>query len=330
LRAASNVAILTHAKPDGDALGSTLALARTLTRIDIRATPVYVSPFPQRLKPLVGDTSVIYEQPGTWTSQPLTEFDTACVLDTGSWKQVSGATTWLSSRADSTIIIDHHAHGDPDMAAARYIDPKAAAAAQIVADLCIMLLDVDSARHLPAQIAEALYLGITTDTGWFRYSNTTPDAMRLAADLVDAGADQQRIYRIIEQSDSPNRLRLIQRALNSLQLLAHDTIAVMTITRTDINDCSASNDELGGLSDLPQSVATVRAVAVITELEPNLTKVSLRSKPDNAVHTHIDVNQVAQSLGGGGHVHAAGARLDLPLTAAKKRIIDALTRAASV
>ncbi len=327
LRQAKRVAILTHSKPDGDAVGSTLALARTLSRLGIAAWPVYLPPWQTRLQPLVRETPVIYEEHGCWTHAPLDNIDTVAILDTGSWSQLADARHWLEGKADRSIIVDHHAHGDPEIAALRFIDIKASAAAQIMVEVCMLLLEIPSASDLPVDVAEALYVGLATDTGWFRYSNTTPTTLRIAADLLDAGVDYHRLYRCIEQSETRSRLDLIRRALVNLELFEDDKIAVITLRADDIEATGATQDELGGLTDLPQSLESVRAVAVITPLEEAVTKISFRSKTADDPADQVDVNKVAQTLGGGGHFHAAGAKVKAPIDQAREKVIDALTQA---
>lgn len=324
LRRQRRLALLTHAKPDGDAVGSTLALARTLKRLNIEAWPVYLGPWSPRFDPIVASTPVIFEKHGCFTAAPLAEIDAAAVVDTGSWKQLADARAWLEPRSANAAIIDHHAHGDGDVAALRHIDATFASACELVAEVCRLLLGAASAAALPPDVAEALYLGIATDTGWFKYSSVKPRTLRLAADLIEAGVDHNRLYRWIEQNESPRRLLLLCKALSSLEYHADSRIALMTLTKAEIDESGASQDEIGGLTDLPQMVGSVRAVAVITELEPNLTKVSLRSKASEPGDPVFDVNKVGQVLGGGGHVHAAGAKIHLPLIEAKRLVAATL------
>lgn len=324
---ARRVVILTHAKPDGDAVGSSLALARALTRRGARATPVYLAPWSPRMDAIVGDTPVLHEQQGIWGSEPLTEADRVVVVDTGAWSQVADARAWLEPRREITIVIDHHAHGDASLAATRHIDPAAAAAAELVAPVCLGLLGEKGVSGLPVEVAEPLYLGLATDTGWFRHSNVTPRVLRMAADFLDAGVDQNRLYRLVEQSDSPKRLSLIGRALASLEYLCENRAAVMRLSAADISACEAGQDELGGLTDLPQSVGSVRVVAVLSELEPGLTKVSMRSKAVEPLERPVDVNRMAQRLGGGGHLHAAGAKVRAPIEEAHRLVSRLLTDA---
>ncbi len=327
LRDAKRVVILTHSKPDGDAIGSSLALARTLTRLGIVATPVFLAPWSPRMDSIVGETPIIKEIHGVWSRKELADVDCVAIVDTGSWTQIADARHWLEPHREHALIIDHHAHGDADVAELRHVDTSAAAATQLVAEVCRQLLAVERCADLPIDIAEPLYLGLATDTGWFRHSNVTSDVMRLASELIDAGVDQNRLFRRVEQSDSPKRLLLLQRALASLSLFANDRAAIISVTAADIAACEAGQDELGGLTDLPQTVGTVRVVAVLTELEPSLVKVSLRSKAVEPPEQSVDVNMIAQEFGGGGHVHAAGAKLKLSLVEARRRVTQVLTSA---
>lgn len=333
------VAVLTHAKPDGDAVGSVLALVRTLRRVGADAVGVFPAPWFARFDAFVADTPVIKlptAEAATTAlrAHPVTRDPAAvAIVDTGSWAQVAEARAWLEPLSARALVVDHHPSGDARIAGKRCIVTHAAAACEIVATLTQRILRVASATSLPKDIAEPLFLGLATDTGWFRYSNTKPATLRLAADLIDAGVDHSRVLAISEQSDRPARLRIVGKALESLELIADGRVAVMSVSQADLAAAGADLDDAGGLTDLPQTVASVRAVAVLTEAEPNLTKVSLRSKPPlpgvSGAEKLIDVNLVARRFGGGGHVHAAGAKIKANLTEARRQIAEALTEAVS-
>ncbi len=317
---AKRVVVLTHAKPDGDAVGSSLALARALLLRGIEAIPVYLGPWPSRFDPLIAPTRVIHER-HNWSADPaVTEADTVVIVDTGSWSQVADARAFIEPRRDSTIVIDHHSHGDPEIAAVRHVDSAAAAAAELIAVVAMRLAGVDSPKKLAREIAEPLYLGMSTDTGWFKYPNTTSRTLRLAADLMDAGVDADRLYQISEQGDTLARLRLMERALASLTLFDEDRAAIMSLSRTDFAATGATDDEYGGFIDLPKAIASVRVMALLTEVEPGLTKVSFRSKAALNGSEEVDVNLVAQQFGGGGHKHAAGAKIKMPLAQAVRAV----------
>ena len=317
------VVVLTHVKPDGDALGSTLGVTRALAAAGVHAVPWYYGPLPDWLAALAGPTKYrVIDALGLPPEEP----DAILILDTGSWSQVHEVEDWLRARQPIAGVIDHHAHGDPDIAPRRVVSVESAAACQPAAELCRVLLGVERLDDLPRDVAEPLYLGIATDTGWFRHSNVTPTVLRDAAGLLAAGARAPWLYEITEQQDRPSRLRLMARALGSLQELKSGRAAMMTITQQDFHDCHAAPTDSAGFVDLPLTVAGVMVSIFVTETftNPNgthITKVSLRSKEGAGA---VDVNEVARKLGGGGHIRAAGAKLSLPLDEAKKRIIEAL------
>ncbi len=322
LRSAERVAVFTHLKPDGDAVGSTLALARALTIVGKGATPVYLKPWPARFTAIVGATPVVHERDGdAWTRAPgVADADTVVICDTGSWGQVAGARGVIESKRERAIIIDHHAHGDPEMAPTRLIEVGAAAACEILASVVCELLGQTPDR-LPTEIGIPLYLGIATDTGWFRYSNTTASTLRLAAALIESGVRANELYQMVEQCDTAGRVRLIGRAVAGMDLTHDGSVAVITVRQKDLAETGASVDEASGLTDLPQMIESVRVVAVLIEQDDGSTKVSLRSKAGAA---EVDVNAAAQRLGGGGHKHAAGARLKDTIESARARVIEAI------
>ncbi len=335
IRHAKSVVITTHAKPDGDAAGSTLALARSLKHAGIPAEVWCIGPLPRWMPELFGAIPIRELTPGKPTvpvdGRPISVAnpDLCIIADTGSWTQLAELRPWLEARTDRNIILDHHLHGDTAAATRRFIDSSCASATQVVAPLCVKLCNVTSPAKLPLDVAAPLYLGLATDTGWFRYSSVTPATLRLAADLIEAGVDHTKLYGMIEQQDVVSRWQLLGRALNTLQLhsirSASDT-ATMSLTLADFDATGAERNDTSGFADMILTVATVQVAAVLTENpvnpgEPPLTKYSLRSKPGPGA---IDVNQVCQQLGGGGHARAAGAKSRLDLAAAKQALLEAL------
>jgi bifunctional oligoribonuclease and PAP phosphatase NrnA len=334
VRSRRRLVILTHVKPDGDALGSTLAVTRAVNRasatgrdgVPPRATPWYWGPLPDWFPDIAGATDhrIIDEQHRA-DHDNREDPDGVLILDTGSWTQLHEVREWLLPRTELAAVLDHHRQGDPDVAPRRLILPGAAAVCEPAAELCRRILGLPSVSGLPVDVAEPLYMGLATDTGWFRHSNVTPSVFRIAADLLEAGVNHSRLYELIEQRDRPSRLRLMARALSSLELHRKDSIAVMTLTLQDFHDCRAASTDSGGFSDLALAAASVKVCVLITEAyaneQGNITKVSFRSKEGpNA----IDVNEVARKLRGGGHIRAAGAKVPLPLAEARKRVLGAL------
>lgn len=328
LRTRTSVVVLTHSKPDGDAVGSTLAVARAIAlagkAAGVVATPWYAGPPPEWLADLAQPTTIrIIDHYGL----PQDEPDGVIVLDTGSWSQLHEVEAWLRERHGIAAVIDHHVHGDGDVAPRRFISTAAAAACEPAAELCRLLLGKARCEDLPREVAEPLYVGLATDTGWFRHSNVTPGVMRLAGSLVGAGVDHARLYSKVEQQYRSSRLRLMARALATLELLDGERVALMTLRQQDFHECHATPNDSGGFVEIPLSVRSVRVSVLMTEAyAPSaaspLSKVSMRSKDGDGA---VDVNAVARRLGGGGHVRAAGAKLRVPMTEARKLVIEALS-----
>lgn len=334
LRNKKRIVVMTHVKPDGDALGSTMAVTRALNLADPsggklgpRAVAWYWGPLPDWGAAFIGKTPhrVITEE-NRAEHDSREDPDAVVILDTGSWSQLHEVREWLMARHEIAAVIDHHRQGNGDVAPRRVIQVNAAAACEPAAELCRLILGKAKIGALPGEIAEPLYFGIATDTGWFRHSNVSPGAMRMAADLLEAGVDHAKLYEETEQRDRSSRLRLMARALDSLELFDNERVAMMTLRLKDFEECHAAATDSGGFVDIPLSVQSVQVSVVVTEAfvtagEGNITKASFRSKSGPK---GMNVGAVAAKLGGGGHVPAAGAKMSCDVEEAKKRVRAAL------
>ncbi|MEM7622286.1 MAG: DHH family phosphoesterase [Planctomycetota bacterium] len=337
-----SVVVLTHAKPDGDAVGSTVAVARALNiasggsaagfgGVASRAEVWFAGPMPPWLGAVVRDTK--HRVIASGDSLPAAEPDAVLITDTGAWTQLDPLGIWVREHHDRVVVMDHHLNGDADVAPMRLIETGCAAACQVVAPLCAAILGVPSAAGLPSEVAEPLYLGLATDTGWFRHSNVTPAVMRLAADLLEAGLDHEWLHETIELRERPSRLRLLQRVMGSLEMLRDDRVGMLTARQRDFAEAGASPGESGGFLDLVRTVESVRVAVMLTEAQAAddprgpLTKLSFRSKGAGGGMAMVNVNDVASELGGGGHAQAAGAKVRKPLAEVKPLVIAALDRA---
>lgn len=337
----NKIVVVTHVKPDGDAVGSSIGLVRALNlaqkqvggvSLPPRAKAWYFGPRPSWIKRVVGETpSLSIENVSEIEHEGA---DAVVIVDTGSWAQVEMIKPWLKSHGPEIAVVDHHAQGDADIAPRRFVDTSNAAAAQIVAELCRIILKKRSLSELPREVAEPLYLGIATDTGWFKHSNVTPRVLSAAAELLSTGVDHAALYVNIEQRERLPRLKLLGRALDSLELFDEKRVAVMTITKKDFSETGAQAADSGGFADHAQTLETVMVTAVLTEADASefgmeakpgekLTKVSLRSK---AVAGSVDVNAVAKEFGGGGHVRAAGAKIAIGLEEAKAKLLEGIRK----
>lgn len=319
---AQRILLTTHAKPDGDAIGATLGLARALKQKGKAAEIFLMGPVEPNLITIAGRTpfSLVENEP------PQDDgFDLAIVTDTGAWNQLEPIAPWLRRHHDITIGIDHHARGDADVATMRLVDPKAVSSTAML----VPLLDEMKCELTGGigGVAEALFVGLATDSGWFRYGNAGADAFTMAARLLSCGVDKARLYQILEETYGPQRLALEARALASLEFARGGSAAIQSLRLEDFQSTGASMIDLTGLVNTPLTVATVRVSILLSQTAPGVTKLSFRSKPpapgaDPA--DFVDVNALAGEFGGGGHVHAAGARLNLVLDEAKARVIAAL------
>lgn len=328
LRAASKVLITSHEKPDGDAVGSCAAVARALAEIGVDSDVWLQGAVPTSLLALAEDLP-IRRCPG---ETPGPEYDLVLVVDTGAWTQLQPLESYLRPRRDSIITIDHHERGD-DISSERIVDADAGSCTQVLVDLVDVLgvplsAGGDAAGNFT--IAEALLLGLATDTGWFRFDSCGPQAFRLVARLLEAGADKNRLFRFIEERDRPERIKMSARALGSARFLDGDRAVIMSLSRQDFEETSARAEELSGLVNQPMSVGAVEVSVLVTEPEPGAIKLSFRSKPpaNTAAGTpFVDVNRLAGTFGGGGHVHAAGARMQASLEDALEQVEAAVLRA---
>jgi len=313
LHDADSILITTHAKPDGDALGSTIALGLALRTLGKTVEARVMPPVPAALTFLTDLLPVIVHEGDAL--KHIDEPDRVCVVDTGAWSQLEPLRDWLTARHDKTIVVDHHLHGD-DVAAMQHIDAEAAAACEIITEL-IDALGVD----ITEAIATALFTGVATDTGWFRFSNTTPHTHEVAARLKKAGVDHTQVYANTEQGERPEKLQLLRRSLRSMQLIAGGRAAVMSLTPADFTETGARPDETERFVDIPQMVRDVQIVAMVVGQDDGKTRLSLRSKPGAEA---VDVNQLARQFDGGGHARAAGAKIDQPAPQVTQTLIRAI------
>ena len=326
LRGARRIAVLTHWKPDGDAMGSLLALTRAL-----RATGADVQAFVAGpMDPNVLALSVPGEVLVAPAQVPGADRELAVVVDTGAWSQLDPFQDWLRSMRGRVLGLDHHARGD-DIAASRIVDTSCASATQVVASV-IDALGIPFAGSAGARgsIAEAIFAGLATDTGWFLFKSADSAVFALASRLLALGVENQRLVQLLDENERPPRLGMMSRALASIEYVGGGTVAIMHLGPEDFSESGARQEDIGGVVNVPMVVGSVRVSVLLTQVpgEGAVTKISFRSKP--AVlegQRFTDVNALAAEFGGGGHAQAAGARLDMPVAEARARIRAAVERA---
>ena len=310
--------LVTHAKPDGDALGSLAAMRALLEGRGVAPTALLFDPLPVRYSPF--RRMPLMPRLGVDISiDELDRHDGLILLDTCSYAQLAPIADWIRGAKLPKLAVDHHATRD-EMVDTYLVDVDAAAT-------CLILHDWALAMDWPIDdtTAEALYVGIATDTGWFRHANTDERVFRAAADLIDRGAKPNDLFQELYQSDSCARVRLLAAALGSLEMLHGDRTAVMTVTTDDFARIGAEPGDTEDIINEPLRIASVIVSVLLVEQADGPVRVSLRSRapmPGGAID--IDVAAIAAGLGGGGHRRAAGVRIGGAPAEVRRRVVEAV------
>ncbi|BCS34530.1 phosphoesterase RecJ-like protein [Luteitalea sp. TBR-22] len=297
------VLICGHARPDGDSLGSVMAMAAALRRRGRRVRTVCSDPAP----------AAFLAFPRMDTLEVTREVDaagaTVIVMESSALSRTGIAGL---ERAGAVLNIDHHL-GNTAYGTINWFDEGAAACVEMVADAI-------DALGVPwdEEIATYLYLGLLTDTGGFRHSHISARSFDLARRCVLAGADPVRVGQIAYDSFSLGRVRLMGELLHGMRLEADGRLAVLTLTPDEHERAGSTPDETEGLINMPFTAQAIRAVCLLRNDEDGVTRVSLRSKGT------IDVRAVAQQFGGGGHRNASGFTVPDPLEAVEARLLPLL------
>lgn len=315
INGSQNILITTHTRLDGDAAGCCAAMNDILSSLGKKVQVLFLSALPQwytflfdRKFPVLGQDI----SPEQLASGGLGNFDLIIILDTNSLSQLPKIDVWLKLKPAPILIIDHHATSD-GLGRVELVDCHAPAASSLVFDLFKF-----AGWTITPRIAQALFTGIATDTGWFHFNNTNADVLRCCAELADNGANPTQIYHNIYHGFSPQRFRLMTAVQNSLELHFDGRYAVQQVTLQDFKNTGARYEDTENLIDECQRIATVEVAALFVEIPDGRIRVSLRSRGP------VDVCKIAQLFSGGGHPNASGAYLPQPLENAKKLIFNAV------
>lgn len=298
LRSGQRFVVASHARPDGDATGSQLALAHALTHLGKQVCMVSRDPPPPYLRsfPGVSDVEITERVDG--------EFDVAVILECGSLDrtEVAGLDRYV------VVNVDHHV-GNMMYGVVNWFDETAAACGEMVFDI-VMGLGVP----LTPEIASFLYVAILTDTGSFRHANITTRTFDICRQIADAGVSPAELAARVYQQGSLGKLRLTGTLLDRMELCGNGRVAVMHVDEPLLRETGGAADDMEGLINLPLAASAIQAVVLFKEL-PDKLRVSVRSKGA------IDVRAVATAYGGGGHRNAAGFSVDLPLSESRPKVV---------
>jgi phosphoesterase RecJ-like protein len=310
IKAAKHILVASHSDPDGDAVGSLLALGLALSRIGKQTTMYNESVIPAVYRFLPGVDHI------QRSLQPPDTYDVAVVLDCGDLSRTGD--NWPTVDQVAVLInIDHHV-SNTGFGSHQLVDVQACATAEIVHRL-IKSLDI----LLDKDIATCIYTGILTDTGSFRFSNTNAAAFAISLEMTDLGVDPYEVAQRVFGSYSLGRIKLLNLALNSIEVSHNGKLSMMTITRRMLADTQTQQEDVDGLINYARRIEAVRVAALIQEQADDraLTDgcacfhVSLRSDGS------VDVAAMAGTFGGGGHFSAAGFQIESTLVDIKSQLI---------
>lgn len=291
----TNFIITSHLNPDCDALGSELALAEHLQHLGKNVAILNSDPVPQPYR-FLDPQHLIRKYTPTRHAGVIKKAEVIIVVDaSGGWKRAGSVGEALALTQATTICIDHHP--DPtDFVKIAVVDTNAAATAELIFELIEVMQG-----SISSQIAQALYAGIITDTGNFRFPKTSARTHYITAKLLEVGIDPLIIYRQIYEKYPLGRVRLKGHVIDSIQITAQGQLAYYGLDQDTLKAYKVKTSELDGFASLGQEIGGVRVVVFCLQSSKSKVKISLRSDGS------VAINQLAATYGGGGHPSAAGA-----------------------
>lgn len=302
--------VVSHVQPDGDAISSTLAVAWLLGRLGKRFALYNEGPVPERLLFMRGAGDILTDASGIAGRA----YRHVIAVDCADFSRVGNAKAMFADGYE-LLNIDHHPTNN-GYGRLNVIRSEAAATAEI-------LFDLIAAAGIPLDLdaATAIYTGILTDTGGFRYSNTSPKVLAIASRLIDIGVDGPMLAEQLLERMTPQQMLVLQRALSRLTFSADQRIAWLWVTPEDMAETGAKNEDLEGIVNYPRNVEGVEVGILFKQNGEASVKVSLRSAGK------IDVAAICQQFGGGGHVRAAGCRVGAALEQAIGQVTAVIGKA---
>ena len=309
LRNHQSFVLISHVRPDGDAIGSQIALGYSLMALGKSVRLINEDGLPDNLTFMAGSDKI--ELP---PAEPL-DVEVAIALDTAAKPRLGDNALHAASKAKLWLNIDHHI-SNPSYGDLNLVDSTSPATGQILYQLITGL-----GLPLPAESRDAIYVATSTDTGSFQYPSTTAKTYEMAADLIHRGLDVGKINSDTYDNHPYRRVELMRALLNTLELSPDGLVANWEMHDQTRIDLQLLPEDSEGLIDIIRAIRGVQIAAFFEELESGKIRVSMRSKD-----RRVDVSNVALEFGGGGHALAAGIRMDGPLEAAKTQVLAALRR----
>ena len=297
---AKNIVILTHENPDGDAIGSSLAMYSALKQIG-KNVDVIIPEYPKTFEFLPNSKEILKEGKNY-------NYDLAIALDCGDIKRLDGFSKYFED-ANVKISIDHHG-SNTMFADYNFVDPASPACSQILVIVLGALGVV-----IDKDIGTCLLTGIITDTGGFKYKGVTSETFEFVAELLNKGVNVSDVYKKVLQTVSRTRFSLMQIAINRLEFLEDGKLTFTYITKEDEQKVGAENNDYDGIVEMGRDIEGVEVSIFLRETD-NGYKISLRS------NDYVNVSDICLMFSGGGHVRAAGGNINLPFEQAKAKIVE--------
>ena len=307
-----SVVITTHKYPDGDAIGSSLALYHFLKKTNKEVTVIVPDSFPDFLKWMTGSSSIIYyDSQSELADRIIAKADLIFSLDYNGLSRIGDLSVPVKKSNAVKIVIDHHQ--DPQEFASHYlVDVECCSTSQLIYEL---IENLDELKKIDKTIGECIYCGIMTDTGSFRFPSTTSKTHHIIANLVSLGVEGSKIHERVYDTYSEHRLRLLGYALTEKMKVFHEyQTAYISLSQKELKKFNFKKGDTEGLVNYPLSINGIKFAILITEKE-NEISLSFRSKAD------FYVNKIAnEHFNGGGHIYAAGGRLETTLEEAIQKV----------
>ncbi|MEJ7900679.1 MAG: bifunctional oligoribonuclease/PAP phosphatase NrnA [Thermomicrobiales bacterium] len=307
LRAGRSVAISTHINADGDGCGSEAAFVRILAKLGLHGRVVNPTPWPETFSFLLGDDVPEESARG---EAGLDGADLLVVLDISDIKRLGSLSEAVRKFPGPVLVIDHHVPGDEAPGSDVLADTTACATGELIFDVATVL-----GVELTPDIARALYVAILTDTGGFRFANTSARCLAIASQLIAAGVEPEEMYRRLYASIPLGRLHLLRDALATLEVDAEYGMSWIAIAAGAAEQYGLKSEDLEGLAEHPRSIAGTRLAIFFRDLGHGKVKVSFRSTGS------VDVNVFAREFGGGGHARASGALIPGTLEEVRMQVV---------
>jgi phosphoesterase RecJ-like protein len=313
VRDKQRILLTTHIRPDGDAIGSTLAMAAVLERLGKEVHVITGFDLPPSWQFL--DRQGRFRRVGNVPREILESIELLLILDTSAWAQLGEMGEVIRSTKAAKAALDHHVSSD-ELGAELFKTVGADATGRLVIEAADQL-----GVELTPEIAVPAFVALATDTGWFRFASTTAETYRLAGRLTAAGAVPDQLYRNLYENDSLARLQLIGRAMARVQTELEGRLIYTAIHRADFDAVGALPSDSEDVINLLLAVGGTQVAVIFVEQIGGGYKISFRSRSE------VDCSRLAAQFAGGGHKKAAGATVNEPFEAAQANVLDAVRKA---